>query len=173
MKKHSGMRPQDIVVLLKMIALDPKPWRIVDLASSLHVSQSEISESLNRNRVAGLVDGAKRKAHRTALLEFLLFGLKYVFPAQLGPLVRGMPTAHSAPPLAHHIVSGGENVVWPDDEGKVRGQSIDPLYPTVPQAAREDKNLYELLALVDALRIGRARERAAAGTELKSRLGKP
>lgn len=172
MKKHSGMRPQDIVVLLKIIALDRRPWRIVDLASSLHVSQSEISEALHRSSIAGLVDAAKKEVHRTSLLEFLLYGLRYVFPARPGPLVRGMPTAHSATPLAHHIVSGEEALVWPDEEGKVRGQSIEPLYRTVPQAARQDKSLYELLALVDALRIGRARERAAAGVELKRRLEK-
>jgi hypothetical protein len=172
MKEHSGMRPQDIVVLLKMIALDRRGWKIVDLASSLHVSQSEVSEALHRNRNAGLVDATKRKVHHTSLFEFLLYGLKCVSPAQPGPVVRGMPTAHSAAALAHHIVSGGESLVWPDDEGKVRGQSIDPLYRTVPRAAREDKDLYELLVLVGALRMGRARERAAAGAELKRRLVK-
>jgi hypothetical protein len=172
MKKHSGMRPQDIVLLLKMVALDRRPWRIIDLASSLHMSQSEISEALHRSRISGLVDVTKREVHRTSLLEFLLYGLRYVFPAQPGGLARGMPTAHSAAPLAQHIVSGKEAVVWPDDDGNMRGQSIEPLYRTVPQAAREDKTLYELLVLADALRIGRARERAAAGAELKRRLGK-
>jgi hypothetical protein len=172
MKKHSGMRPQDVVVLLKMVAIGREPWRIVDLASTLHLSQSEVSEALNRNRIAGLVDEEKRHLHRASLLEFLLYGLKYVFPAQPGPVVRGMPTAYSAPPLASHVVSGSETLVWPYDEGRARGQSIEPLYRAVPQAAREDKELYELLALTDALRVGRSRERLSAASELKRRFAR-
>ena len=44
---------------------------------------------------------------------------------------------------------------------------ITPLYPKVPQAAREDAQLYELLALTDALRVGRPRERQLASDLLK------
>jgi hypothetical protein len=40
----------------------------------------------------------------------------------------------------------------------------------VPKAARRDPVLYELLALVDALRDGRARERRMAERELSTRL---
>ena len=47
---------------------------------------------------------------------------------------------------------------------------IDPLYPSVPAAAAEDPRLHELLALADALRVGRARERSMARTELTKRL---
>jgi hypothetical protein len=170
MKQHSGMRPQDILVLLKIIALADTPWRITDIANALNISQSEISESLNRNRIAGFVDDSKRQVHKAALLEFLLHGLKYVFPEQPGPIVKGMPTAHSAPPLSSKIVATAEPFVWPDPEGTLRGQSIRPLYNTVPDAARSDPKLYELLALVDAIRVGRARERRLAESELGKRL---
>lgn len=171
MKKHSGMRPQDIVVMLKISTLGSTPWRIIDLATSLAISQSEISESLNRNRIACLMDATKRGIHMAALAEFLLHGLKYVFPEQPGPIVRGMPTAHSAPPLSKRILASDEALVWPDPEGSARGQSILPLYGTVPKAARNDQKLYELLALVDAIRVGKARERQIAEDELKTRLG--
>jgi hypothetical protein len=60
--------------------------------------------------------------------------------------------------------------VWPYADGPVRGYSFAPLHKNVPQAALEDSKLYELLALVDALRDGRAREREMAGRELKKRL---
>jgi hypothetical protein len=170
MKQHSGMRPQDIVILLKIVALADTPWRITDLATALDISQSEVSESLNRNRIAGLMDGSKRGVHKAALLEFLLYGLKYVFPEQPGPIVKGMPTAHSAPPLSKRVVASAEPFVWPDPEGNLRGQSIQPLYDTVPRAARIDPKLYELLALVDAVRVGKARERNFAEGELARRL---
>ncbi|MEJ1973089.1 MAG: hypothetical protein WDM96_11715 [Lacunisphaera sp.] len=55
-------------------------------------------------------------------------------------------------------------------EGRVQGAAVQPLYGSVPGAARRDPELYHLLALVDALRIGRARERALAEKEIGERL---
>ena len=104
-----------------------------------------------------------------ALIEFLQYGLKYVFPQHPGSMVRGIATAYSAPPLSKEIVSK-ELIVWPYAEGKVRGQSLEPLYPGAPSACLKDKKIYELLALADALRIGKARERAFAIDEIKTRL---
>jgi hypothetical protein len=49
----------------------------------------------------------------------------------------------------------------------MRGYAITPIYSSVPKAALNDQRLHELLALVDALRVGRARERQIAGEELK------
>jgi len=46
---------------------------------------------------------------------------------------------------------------------------ITPLSPKVPQAAREDAQLYELLALTCVLRVGRSRERLLA-SELMNEL---
>ena len=44
------------------------------------------------------------------------------------------------------------------------------LYPKVVEACRRDSSLYEILALVDAIRGGRARERAIAAQELTKRM---
>lgn len=107
---------------------------------------------------------------KLALLEFIQYGLRYVFPQQPGPIVRGVPTAHSASPLKNEIQSS-EAYVWPYGKGNVRGHSIIPLYASVPEAALKDEKLYELLALVDAIRVGRARERDIANIELKKRFG--
>ena len=170
MRKHGGMRPHDIVVLLKILAMGSESWRMTDLAGALHLSQSEISESLNRCKIARLIDESKRIVFRKALLEFLTHGLKYVFPVQPGSLVRGVRTAHSAKPLSSMIVSEKDVYVWPWDEGDVRGQAIEPLYKNAPMAAREDERFYELLALVDAIRVGRAREQAIAVKELSQRV---
>jgi hypothetical protein len=169
MKKHNGMRPLDIVVLLKIVALDKQSWRKKDLAQWLEISGSEISESLNRSEIAGLVDGNHQQVFRRSLLDFLQFGLRYVFPQRPGELVPGMPTAHSAPVLRDRFVSS-EVFVWPDPTGKVRGQAIEPLYHSVPQACRKDPALYDLLALADVMRTGRTREIKLAQTLLKERL---
>jgi hypothetical protein len=106
---------------------------------------------------------------KLALMDFLQYGIKYVFPQKPGPVVRGIPTSHSASPLKEQIQSS-EDYVWPYAKGTIRGHSILPLYASVPEAALKDNDLYELLALVDAIRVGRAREKEIAINELKKRL---
>jgi hypothetical protein len=170
MKKQSGMRPQDVVILLKIIALQGSQWRTTDLANQLFMSQSEISEALHRNWVASLMNDSKKTVHTGSLLEFLEHGVKYVFPQRPGPIVRGMPTAHSAPPMSKMVQSGSSIYVWPDVEGVVRGEAIEPLYPTVPRAAKSDERFYEFLALVDAIRIGKAREVKLAAEQLRQKI---
>lgn len=99
-----------------------------------------------------------------------MYGVRYAFPASPGPIVRGMPTAYAAPPLAEKISSDELPPVWPDPNELVRGYSVEPLYSSVPVAVKCDSRFYELAALVDALRIGRARERNLAGEVLKERI---
>lgn len=171
MRHLSGVRPQDVLVLLKIACRRGREWRSLDLAKELSLSPAEVCHALERARRVGFLDADKRIVMKVPLLEFLIHGVKYVFPAEPGPLRRGIPTAHSAPPLAGRIVSEpSDQYVWPHDEGQVRGQAIDPLYATAPEAARHDQAFYELLALIDALRVGRARERNIAREEIEKRL---
>lgn len=166
MRSHNGMRPHDVVVLFKILLLEGIEWQSKDLARALFLSPAEISFSLKRSRYARLLDGTGRRVARRTLTELLLYGLPVVFPTQPGPQVRGLPTAHSAAPLCDQIVA--EQVyVWPDATGENWGAAITPLYPGVPGAARADSRLYELLALADALRVGRARERQLASKLLR------
>lgn len=169
MKKHSGMRPQDIVVLLDIITMDQRPWMMKDIAYGTGISASEVSESLNRSAIAGLYDKSKSKVKGHALVEFLRYGLPYVFPQEPGAITRGIPTAYSAPPLNELILSK-DKLVWPYPKGKERGQAIEPLYPTVTEKVQNNPELYELLALVDALRVGKAREKELARKELEKRI---
>jgi len=111
---------------------------------------------------------------KAALQEFLIHGVKYAFPAERGELTRGIPTAHAAAPLKREISAGNEPPpVWPSAMGKTRGDSFAPLYKTVPEAALRDPFLYQMLALLDAIRDGRSRERQLAEQELKIRLKAP
>ncbi len=169
MKKHNGMRPQDIVVLLKIVALRNDDWRNSDLAYSLQISASEVSEVLNRCKIAGLIDSKKRKVHLNSFKEFLIYGLKYVFPAEPGALVRGIVTAHSAYPIKEYI-SSDETYVWSYAKGNTRGQAIEPLYKTLPATVHEDSLFYELLVIIDTIRVGRVREVKIAIEELEKRL---
>jgi hypothetical protein len=107
----------------------------------------------------------------TGIVEFLVHGLKYVFPPHRGQLTRGMPTSYAAAPLSGFIARGKDPIpVWPFAEGTERGVEFEPLYRTVPFAALRDPALYELLAIADALREGRARERKIAEEQLRQRL---
>ena len=170
MKKHNGMRPQDILVLLKIISMKNQNWLNLDIANSLKISQSEVSEVLNRCKIARLINGDKRKVHINSFKEFIVYGLKYVFPVEPGPVVRGIPTAHSAPPISEHISSCTDNYVWPYAKGTLRGQAIEPLYKTIPIVAQNDQLFYELLVIIDTLRVGRAREIKIALEELEERI---
>lgn len=170
MKKHNGMRPQDIVVLIKIIAYQNNNWRNIDLANDIQISPSEISEALNRCKIAGLIDSKKRKVNINSFTEFLIYGLKYVFPAQPSAVIKGIPTAHSASPIKEHISSGSDIYVWSNAKGTHRGQSIEPLFKSIPQIVQEDKLFYELLAIIDTIRVGRVREINIAKEELMKRL---
>ncbi len=163
------MRPQDIVILLKIAAIGHQDWIINDLAHDLGISQSEVSESLNRSMIAGLLAADKRKLMKNALLEFLQYGLRYVFPQKPGAIQRGLATAHSAPPL-NESINSEELYIWPWANGEHRGQAIKPLHPSVPKACLKDKKLYELLALTETLRVGKVREQKLALAELKKKL---
>jgi len=159
------MQGQDIALLLKLAIQDEPNLPSKELAASLFISPSEISKALKRCVEAGLLylSGSEKRVNRTALLEFLGHGLKYVFPPAKGSMVRGVPTAAAAEPLKSRLLEDGEPpTVWQYAEGKVRGISITPLYKGAPKAALLDSRFYGVLALSDAIRRGRTRERNLA-----------
>ena len=172
MRKHNGMRPQDIVVLLKMITFCDSNRTFAELANALQLSETEISFAMERNRLAGLVNPDKTKVNKLALREFLIYGLKYVFPPQPGYSSRGIATAHSAPPIKQHIAEGNEFYVWSYYKGTKRGNTIVPLYDKIPKIVENEPELYELLVIIDTLRIGKKREIEIAINELDKRLNK-
>jgi hypothetical protein len=159
------MQGQDIALLLKLAIEDESRVLSKNLAESLFISPSEVSKSLKRSAESGLlhiVNGEKR-VNRSALLEFLSHGLKYVFPPAKGSLARGIPTAMAAEPLKSRFLGDSDPPeVWPYAEGTVRGISIEPLYKRAPEAALRDLRFYGVLALCDAIRGGRTRERNLA-----------
>lgn len=167
------LRPIDVVVLLKLALEKGRRPPYLRLANALHLYPSEVYSSIKRMRASHLVQGPElgNRLNRSALLEFLLHGVRYVFPAEIGAPTRGIPTGYAAPPLRDSIADAGDlPPVWPYADGKVRGYSFKPLHKNVPEAALEDEQLYEMLALVDALRDGRARERDIASRELVRRV---
>ncbi|CTQ61914.1 hypothetical protein [Roseibium album] len=188
------MKSQDIVILLKLVSLQAQeesglleskdwssgreePYSVRGLGASLGISKTEVSASLKRSLESGLAirDRSYRRTrpNRRDLYEFIAHGLKFVFPAKPGAPERGIPTAFAAPMLEGQLISAGHEIyVWAYAKGQVRGLSVEPLFKSVPEAISGDKRLYEYLALVDAIRLGKQRESNLATERLKDRLRK-
>lgn len=168
------LRPQDLVVLLRLaLERGPAPTYAV-LATELGMTASEVHAAVERAVAARLAHkdtSGKATVLFAALRQFIQHGACYCFPVTHGSLTRGMPTGYAAPPLKDLIVPGNDPLpVWPHKNGSVRGIALYPLYPSVPEAAGRNPLLYELLALFDAVRGGSVRERTLALELLEKRL---
>lgn len=155
---------------------DARPrWTYSGLAEAIGISVSECNAAARRMVNAGLLRLPRGGGHpvpvASATTEFLVHGCRYVFPPVRGTLVRGIPTAAFAPVLAERLSTTSEySDVWPDGYGKSTGLSLEPLHRSVPLAVRRDPLLYELLALVDSVRLGRARESGVAVSLIEERM---
>src|SRR5579863_3226281 len=150
------LKPQDIVVLLKLLKTGNKRPTYAQLAVDLCMSSSEVHASIQRARAARLIHGPELgdRVNVKALEEFIVHGVRYAFPAEKGGMTRGIPTASAAEPLNRKMTQEEPVPVWPFERGSMRGYSFLPLYKKAPQAALKDPELYQLLALVDAIRDG-------------------
>ncbi|MEO8368854.1 MAG: hypothetical protein ABI806_06625 [Candidatus Solibacter sp.] len=167
------LKPQDLAVVLYLCKpASPRP-PYAQIAAALFMSPSEVHGAVARAVASGLLHGTElgHRPNLSAVEEFLLHGVKYAFPSERGEPSRGVPTSYAAAPLSAFIAPGDDlPPVWPYPTGKLRGTALQPLYRGAPQAALSDPLLYEYLALVDALRDGRARERKLAAELITSRL---
>ena len=167
------LKPQDVMVLLKLVAISRKDWSFNELAVELGMSPSEVHAASKRALAAKLAvkrDG-KLAPNVRNLEEFLIHGVRYAFYPEWGAMVRGMPTLYGASPISEKLVPSAEPLpVWPDPEGEALGSSFLPLYKSAPKAARRDPSLYERLVIVDAIRGGNAREHKIGIDELRRRL---
>lgn len=163
----------DILLLLKLSVLNGPRIPAKKLAEELFISESDIGKAQQRCKVSGLLylSDMEKRVNRSGLVEFLTHGFRYAFPAQMGTLTRGIRTGIAATPLRDKFIDTGEPPpVWPYVNGDTRGISLMPLHKRVPEAAIKDQKLYELLALVDAIRGNKVRERQLAREELTKRI---
>jgi hypothetical protein len=165
------LKPQDIVIMLKLLVRNGSEWSYPAISYELSMSASEVHAGVKRAVAAQLMDMHRKIPVKRNLLEFLIHGVKYAYPPDRGGITRGIATSYAAQPLKELITQPDEPPpVWPDPEGQVRGYEFSPLYSSVPHACKVDPKLYELLALVDAIRDGRARERKITIKEIQSRI---
>jgi hypothetical protein len=170
------LKPQDCIILIKLLANPGMEWSQRQLAKALCISLAEINAGIKRLGDAGLLRKDKDRRlfpNINAAEEFLISGIKFFFPAKLGEYTRGIPTAVAAP-IFHGIIATGNDPipVWPDAVGDKKGVALEPLHPSVPKSLREnpDPVFYDMLVLIDAIRAGRPRERNLAAIFLKEKI---
>lgn len=159
------LKPQDIVIALYIVVMKNESWRQVDVAVEIGISVSEVNAAIKRLIRARLISppakNEKPRVNMNALKEFLIHGLKYIFPGERGGITRGVPTSYAAPVFGNVIVYQDNDIpVWPDKDGSALGYEMLPLYHTVSKV--KNTELYDFLAIIDAIREGRAREKNIA-----------
>ena len=179
------MKSQDIGLLLKLVCLQKREidqygnlaqrYSVRAIAQETGISKSQVSLALQRCFKVGLAKRERKlgvpRTNTKGLFEFIVYGIRYVFPAEPGIVARGIATSFGAPVLKDQLISAGELVpVWPDAQGDTKGQAVTPLFQSVTYAIRKDDELYALLALVDAIRLGMPRERNLAIEMIRQRL---
>lgn len=156
--------PFDLVVALRLTA---PAGTLGQMAEELGVVPSQVHAAIGRLEAAGLVRPGARATNTRALVELLVHGVRYVFPATKGPITSGIPTAYSAPPLSADV-DAPDVVVWPAPmhPAAVQGFGVAPLYPAAPALIERSPAMYQLLAITDALRLSDPRARVSARERL-------
>ncbi len=147
-------------------------YTVRGLEKTTGISKTQIADSIKRCMDIGLAKKDRKygvpRTNKKALLEFIIYGIRYVFPVRMGELTRGIATSFSAPVLNERLFSSGELIaVWSDERAKSKGLKVILFFHTVPHAVRQDGDLYAMLALVDAIRLGNQREATLAANMLE------
>ncbi len=154
------------------------------LSSSLGISKTEISASLRRSIDNNLLvfnelqsssilslSETDWQVNRKALFDLIRYAIPYIYPIKQMGLNFGLATGFSAPALIKELTSAGIlPYIWPSEYGTTYGQAIEPIYKTVPFASKYDAFIYNCFALIDAYRLGKAREKEIAIKYLEKEL---
>ncbi len=167
----SGLRPGDIVIALELVLAGGN--RLSDIAAGTCRSVGEVHNALRRLESSRLLKPGTRQIYTDPLFSFLRWGVPVAFPAKIGGLTPGVPTARLGIVVSPGTDSVGQadaangpllagEFVWPSRSGTSRGQALTPLYPAAARLVSANPRLYTALTLVDLLRVGGLREQSAA-----------
>lgn len=167
------MRPIDLYVLVGAISEQGRGRSLRDLAARLYVDHTTVYRALGRAEKAGLYQSEQRRVHLASFEELAVHAARFIAPAPLAQLTRGIPAAWAAEPISRmiHESDGEPPPVWPSALGVVRGQALEPLHPGAVQAS-SDQALSALLSIIDSLRAGDVRVRDVAAKALREELRK-
>jgi len=176
------LKPQDIMIALKLITMHGRDWKYSEAALELNMSPSEVHSGIKRLKkcslVTELVMGSGvyvQKMHLPdikSIKDFIYYGIRHVFPAVIGEPVKGLPTSFGV----EHLYEGFEHnypliPVWEYPGGDYTGVSFKPIYSSAPQAGVNDFTLYQFLALTDSMRMDDANVRHYSWQKLNLMIG--
>ncbi|MGH1471516.1 MAG: hypothetical protein ACRBCS_10000 [Cellvibrionaceae bacterium] len=165
------LKPQDTLLLLKHWSMhrSDQCLSMRDLQDSIGISASEVSKGAKRLQAARLLVRHDKGlfAEQNALLEWLSYGIRYAYSPKKSGYGRGMPTAWNCHLVKSDILPPSPAMIWQQARGEVEGVFVEPIYHSVLLAASNDPLLYQILALVDAVRLGKPRELTIARELLK------
>ena len=163
---------RDLLSLLGVVRHGSDPsWSVRSLADELLLPPMTLQRSLARLGATPAYDAARHRVNWSATMDLFEHALPYVAPAELGVPTRGVPTAWAVPPLSDAMGPAGDlPPVWPSSQGDVRGLAVEPVHAAAISLAGRDPWMYQMLTLVDGIRVGDARVRAVAKEILRERL---
>ncbi|MEO8227895.1 MAG: hypothetical protein ABI637_10695 [Gemmatimonadota bacterium] len=156
------LRPSDVVVAMQLVLSVERSYG--PLSCSVGISLGESHNAVRRLVSARLASGLPVAIERENLIDFLVHGVPYAYPATIGAETWGVPTA----PLPD-----ASPFVWPSVTGKAWGRAITPLYSGASTRRGANPRLYGLLAFIDCIRIGNAAEQKWAAGLVRERLHPP
>ena len=166
------LKPQDVLIACKLLSLRDSRWTFSTLAGSLFISMSESHQATERCKKAGILGISKNRliVVKRKFFDLLTLAVPQIFYAIRGSIQMGTPTSVWAKPLVSRFPrESGDDIplVWPHDGGTTKGESLLPIYPTVPKIVGQDPSLYEMLALIEVIRTANIPDRRLAADMLE------
>ena len=160
--------PTDLYVLAGALAHEEGDWTLRELAATLQVDHTLVHRALKRAENANLYRTSTKQVNLASFEELTIHAARFIAPAPLGELTRGVPAAWAAEPIATTIRQPKSELppVWPDPLGAVRGQALQPLHSAAVRASPNTPRLASLLSIIDSLRAGDTRVRKVAAAAL-------
>lgn len=160
MSKQIALKSQDVVVAIKL-AIGVQHLTYAQLSSVVGLAPSQVHTSVKTLLQSKLVtqdqpDGLS--VNRFRLIELLIHGVPYMFPATLTSPTKGLATISALEEMKALFLSQ-RSYVWPVPGGKDEGVGLLPLHHSVFKAVQDDVTSYRIFMAIDALRVGDARER--------------
>ena len=162
------LKGQDIAILIKLLLKQQAKEKVEfkNIAYELYISQSEVTKSIKRlekSRLLTRYSDDSIELHKHELMELFVYGVKYLFSADVNIATRGMAAAYSSSHFKKIILSE-ETYVWPYINGNTKGLALTPIYKTLPNALDRtpDENFYAIISALDLIRLGGKRENKIA-----------
>jgi len=162
------LKGQDIAILIKLLLKQQAKDKIEfkNIAYELYISQSEVTKSIKRlekSRLLTRYSDDSIELHKHELMELFVYGVKYLFSAEINIATRGMAAAYSSPHFKKIILSE-DTYVWPYINGNTKGLALTPIYKTLPNALDRtpDEKFYAIISALDLLRLRGKRENKIA-----------